>query len=93
MARSRGKRLVVSTSTVTLQHQYADKDAPALQRLLPTGFTFAVAKGRRRYVCTAKLLGAAQVPARSVSTSTVRETTLLPWGPLLIDPTTGAARS
>jgi ATP-dependent DNA helicase DinG len=24
------------------------------------GFTFAVAKGRRRYVCTAKLLGAAQ---------------------------------
>ncbi|MBI5792618.1 MAG: ATP-dependent DNA helicase DinG [Rhodocyclales bacterium] len=59
MARSRGRRLVVSSSTVALQHQYAEKDAPTLQRLLPTGFTFAVAKGRRRYSCTAKLLGEA----------------------------------
>ena len=59
MARSRGRRLVVSSSTVALQHQYAEKDAPALQRLLPMGFTFAVAKGRRRYACTAKLLGEA----------------------------------
>ena len=59
MARSRGRRLVVSSSTVALQHQYAEKDAPTLQRLLPMGFTFAVAKGRRRYACTAKLLGEA----------------------------------
>src|SRR5215207_1367027 len=42
MARSRGRRLVVSSSTVALQHQYAEKDAPTLQRLLPMGFTFAV---------------------------------------------------
>ena len=55
MAKSRGKRLVVSSSTVALQHQYADKDAPSLQRLLPVQFSFAVAKGRRRYACTAKL--------------------------------------
>jgi ATP-dependent DNA helicase DinG len=59
MARSRGRRLVVSSSTVALQHQYAEKDAPTLQRLLPMGFTVAVAKGRRRYACTAKLLGEA----------------------------------
>jgi ATP-dependent DNA helicase DinG len=59
MARSRGRRLVVSSSTVALQHQYAEKDAPTLQRLLQSGFTFAVAKGRRRYACTAKLLGEA----------------------------------
>jgi ATP-dependent DNA helicase DinG len=59
MARSRGRRLVVSSSTVALQHQYAQKDAPTLQRLLPTDFSFAVAKGRRRYACTAKLLGEA----------------------------------
>ena len=51
MARSRGKRLVVSSSTVALQLQYAEKDVPVLQRVLPMGFTFAVAKGRRRYVC------------------------------------------
>jgi ATP-dependent DNA helicase DinG len=60
MARSRGKRLVVSSSTVALQHQYGDKDVPTLQRVLPMGFTFAVAKGRRRYACTAKLLAEAQ---------------------------------
>ena len=55
MAKSRQKRLVVSSSTVALQHQYAEKDAPSLQRLLPMPFTFAVAKGRRRYACTLKL--------------------------------------
>ena len=55
MAMSRQKRLVVSSSTVALQHQYAEKDAPSLQRLVPIPFTFAVAKGRRRYACTAKL--------------------------------------
>lgn len=55
MAKSRQKRLVVSSSTVALQHQYAEKDAPSLQRLVPIPFTFAVAKGRRRYACTAKL--------------------------------------
>lgn len=64
MARSRGKRLVVSSSTVALQHQYADKDAPALQRLLPLGFTFAVAKGRRRYACTLKLMTQAREAAQ-----------------------------
>ncbi|MBK7237554.1 MAG: ATP-dependent DNA helicase DinG [Sterolibacteriaceae bacterium] len=55
MAKSRGKRLVISSSTIALQHQYSTKDIPTLQRLLPIDFTFAVAKGRRRYACTAKL--------------------------------------
>ena len=55
MAKSRHRRLVVSSSTVALQHQYAEKDAPTLQRLLPIQFSFAVAKGRRRYACTVKL--------------------------------------
>jgi ATP-dependent DNA helicase DinG len=59
LARSRGRRLVVSSSTVALQHQYAEKDVPTLQRLLPMGFSFAVAKGRRRYACASKLLGEA----------------------------------
>ena len=53
MARTLGKRLVVSSSTVALQHQYAEKDAPMLQALLPLDFSFAVAKGRRRYAFTA----------------------------------------
>ena len=75
MARSRGRRLVVSSSTVALQHQYAEKDAPTLQRLLPMGFTFAVAKGRRRYACAAKLLGEAIVLTRG--------STNLPWATTL----------
>ena len=58
MARTLGKRLVVSSSTVALQHQYAEKDAPMLQALLPLDFSFAVAKGRRRYACTARLMAA-----------------------------------
>ena len=58
MAKSRGKRLVISSSTIALQHQYSEKDIPALQRVLPLDFTFAVAKGRRRYACTAKLFAA-----------------------------------
>jgi len=58
LARKLGKRLVVSSSTVALQHQYAEKDAPMLQSLLPLDFTFAVAKGRRRYACTARLMAA-----------------------------------
>lgn len=59
MARTLGKRLVVSSSTVALQHQYAEKDAPRLQSVLPLDFSFAVAKGRRRYACTARLMAAA----------------------------------
>lgn len=58
MAKSRGKRLVISSSTIALQHQYSERDIPALQRVLPLDFTFAVAKGRRRYACTAKLFAA-----------------------------------
>lgn len=60
IARATGKRLVVSSSTVALQHQYAEKDVPTLQKLLPFQFTAAVAKGRTRYACPAKLYGEAQ---------------------------------
>jgi ATP-dependent DNA helicase DinG len=55
LAKSRGKKLVVSSSTIALQHQISEKDIPALQRLLPIGFTYAVAKGRGRFLCLAKL--------------------------------------
>ncbi len=58
MAKSRGKRLVISSSTIALQHQYSEKDIPALQRVLPLDFTFAVAKGRKRYLCSSKLFAA-----------------------------------
>lgn len=57
MARSRGKKLVISSSTVALQQQYVYKDCPTLQEVLPIGFKFAVAKGRRRFACVSRLAG------------------------------------
>lgn len=56
LAHLRGCKLVVSSSTVALQEQLATKDLPALQRHLPFAFRCALAKGRRRYVCPAKLV-------------------------------------
>ena len=38
MAKSRNKHLVVSSSTVALQHQYAEKDAPSSAALAPDPF-------------------------------------------------------
>ena len=49
----------MSSSTFALQHQYAEKDAPKRQGLSPIDFTLAVANGRRRYACIAKLMAEA----------------------------------
>jgi len=55
LAKSRKKKLLVSSATITLQHQIADKDIPALQRLLPIDVTHSVVKGRGQFLCPAKL--------------------------------------
>ena len=59
LAKSRGLHLIVASSTVALQEQLLRKDLPLFQSALPIDFTVAVAKGRSRYVCAAKLLDAA----------------------------------
>lgn len=51
VAQARDKTLVISTATVALQEQLVDKDLPELQRRTDMDFSFALAKGRRRYVC------------------------------------------
>ena len=56
LAHLRGRKLVVSSSTVALQEQLFTKDLPSLQRHLPFTFRCALAKGRRRYACPAKLV-------------------------------------
>jgi ATP-dependent DNA helicase DinG len=56
MARSTGKRVILSSSTVALQSQLADRDLPFLQQHAPFEFTWAIVKGRYRYVCRAKLM-------------------------------------
>ena len=55
MAQARKTRLLISTATVALQEQLMTKDLPALAAVLPTPFSYALAKGRARYVCKLKL--------------------------------------
>jgi ATP-dependent DNA helicase DinG len=55
MAKAMGKKLVVSTATVALQEQIVNKDLPELHRHSELAFSFALAKGRGRYLCLSKL--------------------------------------
>ncbi len=49
------KQVVLSTATVALQEQIIYKDLPELLRHSGLDFSFALAKGRGRYVCLSKL--------------------------------------
>ncbi|ASK27347.1 ATP-dependent DNA helicase DinG [Neisseria chenwenguii] len=55
MAQTRGKKLVVSSATVALQEQLVDRDLPFLVEKSGLELTFAIAKGRGRYLCPYKL--------------------------------------
>ena len=55
MAQALGKRLVVCTATVALQEQFVNKDLPDIHHHSGLDFSYALAKGRRRYVCLSKL--------------------------------------
>jgi ATP-dependent DNA helicase DinG len=55
VARRQKKKLIVSTATVKLQGQLINSDLPTLQQAFPGGMTYAIAKGRRRYVCPLRL--------------------------------------
>ncbi|TLX63512.1 ATP-dependent DNA helicase DinG [Stutzerimonas nosocomialis] len=54
-AKAAGKRLVIATATVALQEQIVNKDLPDLMRNSGLNFSFALAKGRGRYLCLSKL--------------------------------------
>lgn len=54
-ALERGTRVIFSTSTVALQDQLINKDLPYFASLIDKPFTYALAKGRGRYVCKLKL--------------------------------------
>lgn len=47
--------IIVSTATVSLQRQLMDKDLPELASAGRLAFQWALAKGRRRYVCPIRL--------------------------------------
>jgi len=55
MAQTRGKWLIVSSATVALQEQLVDRDLPFLVEKSGLELTFALAKGRGRYLCPYKL--------------------------------------
>lgn len=55
LARAMGKTLVISTATVALQEQIVEKDLPDVAGYGGLDFSFALAKGRGRYACLAKL--------------------------------------
>lgn len=55
IAKALGKKLVVSTATVALQEQIVNKDLPDVRDRSGLSFSFALAKGRGRYLCLTKL--------------------------------------
>ncbi|HTP10446.1 MAG TPA: helicase C-terminal domain-containing protein [Anaerolineae bacterium] len=50
-----GRRVLISTNTINLQEQLAEKDVPDLQKILPFEFRAAVLKGRSHYLCPSRL--------------------------------------
>ncbi|WP_428774879.1 ATP-dependent DNA helicase DinG [Vibrio sp.] len=57
-AKAANKTVVVSTATVALQEQIIQKDLPLFQTVYPEPVTFALLKGKGRYVCEHKLMQA-----------------------------------
>lgn len=55
LALEKHKKLVVSTATIMLQEQLIQKDLPDLLKHSGLPFSYAIAKGRGRYLCMYKL--------------------------------------
>ena len=55
LAHSRRKKLITSSSSVLLREQLLYRDLPFLLEIFPQPLTLAIAKGRQRYICNARL--------------------------------------
>lgn len=55
LAQALDKKLIISTATITLQEQLVLRDLPDLQASSGIDFSFAIAKGRQRYLCMSKV--------------------------------------
>jgi ATP-dependent DNA helicase DinG len=55
LAAASEKKVVIATATVALQEQVMYKDIPDLQQHSSVRFTYALAKGRGRYLCLSRL--------------------------------------
>ncbi|OOF11294.1 ATP-dependent DNA helicase DinG [Salinivibrio sp. PR5] len=66
-ALNNNKKVVISTATVALQEQLANKDIPFFRRICPKPFDFILAKGRQRYCCAHKLSAVADTDSIQVT--------------------------
>lgn len=64
MAQMRAKKLIVSSATVALQEQLVERDLPFLVAHSGLNLSFALAKGRGRYLCPYKLYQLTQANAQ-----------------------------
>lgn len=55
IAKATEKKLVVSSATIALQEQLANKDIPFLANYSELKLTYVIAKGRSRYICPSRL--------------------------------------
>ncbi|MEL0066426.1 MAG: ATP-dependent DNA helicase DinG [Gammaproteobacteria bacterium] len=55
IAKQLKKKVVIATATVALQEQIVYQDLPDIRHRSGLDFSFALAKGRRRYLCLSKL--------------------------------------
>ncbi len=62
-AKALGKKLVISTATLSLQEQLINKDLPAFHAVSPLPFSFTLVKGRQRYCCEQRLARLAKAGA------------------------------
>lgn len=53
-----GRKVVVATANIALQEQLVHRDLPMLAKVLPYPFRFSLVKGKRNYLCPARLLEA-----------------------------------
>lgn len=55
IAKALKKKVVIATATIALQEQIVFSDLPDIRRHSGLDFSFALAKGRRRYLCLSRL--------------------------------------
>ncbi|MFT4632287.1 MAG: ATP-dependent DNA helicase DinG [Candidatus Azotimanducaceae bacterium] len=77
IAKALGKRLVIATATVALQEQIVLLDLPDIRKHSGLEFSFALAKGRRRYLCLSRLDLALQAMGSSNHTLALYEDEVL----------------
>lgn len=64
MAKARGKKLIIASATIALQEQLTERDLPFLIENSGLPLTFALAKGRGRYLCPYRLYQLTAVTAQ-----------------------------